>query len=157
MLPKRRFWKGEHTIGRAFFCVFCNESSPKSSTHTVAKDIENTRRTFCSIFQNLCLGSIQLQAMHPTDWVGGAMLVATPNRVLENTYPTVRSAFQQLRSVSIQSDSRYKHHAFHASQPFTLGTVPMLWFFVQSRSIGFTNQCIYGPMLWFFVQSRSIG
>jgi len=42
-------------------CVFeglCDGSSPTSSTHTLAKSLENTRPTRCSVFQNLRLGSI---------------------------------------------------------------------------------------------------
>ena len=52
----------ERTKGRAcIFEVLCDGSSPKKSTHTLSKYLENTRPTFCSISENLRLGSIILR------------------------------------------------------------------------------------------------
>jgi hypothetical protein len=39
------------------FYPFCNVSSPKESTHALAKDLEKTRPTFCYGFQNRRLGT----------------------------------------------------------------------------------------------------
>jgi hypothetical protein len=59
-LQKSRFDLPKSSFGRGkMFCVFCNKSSPKSSTHTLAKGIENTRPIVCSFFQNLHLGSME--------------------------------------------------------------------------------------------------
>jgi len=40
------------------FRVICENSSPKSSTHTIAKYLEKTRPTGCFVFPNLRLGCI---------------------------------------------------------------------------------------------------
>ena len=54
MLPKRRFWKSEQKLGRAF----SNDFQPvvaQSSTQTLAKYLEKARPIFCSDFLNLRL------------------------------------------------------------------------------------------------------
>ncbi len=50
-------------------CIFdaiFKTSSPKSSTHTLEKYVEITRPIFCSLFQNLRLGSINFVSCKPT-------------------------------------------------------------------------------------------
>jgi len=72
MHPKRRFWENE-TAGRACrFEAFCEGSSLKSSTHTLAKCLETTRPTRCFVFPKSSFGMHKVS----TTWVSGTHTTA---------------------------------------------------------------------------------
>ena len=86
MPPKRKFWTTERTFRNVFSTHFYasqtkildgltkrsmsrfesifNESSPKSSAHTIEKCFEKTHRTFRSAIENPRLGGITFQNKH---------------------------------------------------------------------------------------------
>jgi hypothetical protein len=48
-----------------FATLLFNDEGPKSSNHAIKKDLENQHFIFCSSFQNLRLGSINLLIFQP--------------------------------------------------------------------------------------------
>jgi hypothetical protein len=52
------YFEGRKIIWERLFEALFKRSSPKSSTHTLEKDLEKTFPNVCSIAQNLRLGSI---------------------------------------------------------------------------------------------------
>ena len=61
--PQTKILEDRTKYHACLFDAFFNNSLPKSSTHTLEKYIENARPFFCSVVQNLRLGSIELFKM----------------------------------------------------------------------------------------------
>ncbi len=58
--PKRKFWKAEQTVPKAFSKHFSKGVSTRFGRRIVEKCFENAFGTVCSAFQNFRLGSIKM-------------------------------------------------------------------------------------------------